>query len=182
MGEIILVGERIKKRRTELGFSLKELADAINMTAGYLSRVENNKTSPSLDALQAISQALQVPMFHFLSSGPRDMIVRADKRRILYFTDSKIGYELLTPDLDHQMMSLMIRMEPGVKRVTIPLTRPNEQWMFVLQGCMDIDVDGSNHNLQPGDSIYYDGNLLRDFSSVGTEELILICCMVPPVL
>lgn len=177
-----MVGERIKKRRAELGLSLKDLAVAINMTAGYLSRVENNKTSPSLDALQSISQALQVPMFYFLNSGPKDMIVKADKRRILYFSDSQIGYELLTPDLDHQMMSLMIRMEPGAKRITIPLTKPNEQWMYILQGNMDIDIDGAHHVLQPGDSIYYDGNLLMDFSSIGSEELVLICCMTPPAL
>lgn len=110
------------------------------------------------------------------------MIVKADKRRIIYFPDSKMGYELLSPDLDHQMMSLMIRMEPGAKRLTSPLTKPNEQWMYVLQGIMDIDIDGTQHFLHPADSIYFDGNLLRDFTSVGPEELVLICCMTPPVL
>ena len=177
-----MIGDRIKKRRSELGLSLNDLANVINMTAGYLSRVENNKMSPSLDALQAIAQALQVPMFHFLNSGPKDLIVRGDNRRILYFPNSKIGYELLTPDLDHQMMNVMIRMEPGVKRNTLPLTKPNEQWMHVLKGSLEIDIDGFLHVLQPGDSIYYDGNLLRDFSSVGKEELVIICCITPPVL
>jgi transcriptional regulator with XRE-family HTH domain len=177
-----MIGERIKKRRDELGLSLRELADVINMTAGYLSRVENNQVSPSLDALQAIAQALQVPMFYFLNSGPVDPIIRAGARRVLYFPDSKIGYELLTPDLVHQMMSMMIRIAPGVKRIAAPLAKPNEQWMYVLEGSLKIDIDGKIYILYPGDSIYYDGNLLRDFSSVGQVELILICCIIPPIL
>jgi len=177
-----LIGERIKKRRVELGLSLRDLAEIISMTAGYLSRVENDQVSPSLDALQAIAQALQVPMFFFLNSGPLDPIIREGSRRVLYFPDSKIGYELLTPDLVHQMMCLMIRMEPGVKRITVPLAKPNEQWMFVIKGSLEIDIDGTVYTLHPGDSIYYDGNLLRDFSSVGQEELELICCITPPAL
>ncbi len=165
-----------------MGFSLRTLAEAIGMTAGYLSRVEREQVSPSLDALQAIAKALQVPMFHFLNSVPADVVVRRASRRILSFPDSKINYELLTPDLVHQMMSIMIHMEPGAKRITFPLPKPNEQWMFVVEGCLEIDLDGTKYILEKGDSIYYDGNLLRDFSSIGDEELILICNITPPVL
>ncbi len=177
-----MIGERIRKRRNEIGFSLRTLADAIGMTAGYLSRVEREQVSPSLDALQSIAKALQVPMFYFLNSAPIDPIVRKGARRVLSFPDSKIDYELLTPDLVHQMMSVMIHMEPGAKRTTAPLPKPNEQWMYVLEGRLEIDLDGNKYILEKGDSIYYDGNLLRYFSSVGKEELILICNITPPIL
>ena len=177
-----MIGEQIKMRRRDVGLTLRALASKINMSAGYLSRVENEQVSPSLDALQAIAQALQVPMFYFLNSGPIDPVVLEGARRVLYFPDSKIGYQLLTPDLVHQMMSVMIQMEPGAKRIATPLTKPNEQWMHVLKGCLEIDVDGKLYVLHTGDSIYYDGNRLRDFSSIGPEELILICCIIPPVL
>ncbi len=56
-----VVGERIRRRRREQGLSLRELAGRIGMTAGYLSRVENQQVTPSLDALQAIATALNVP-------------------------------------------------------------------------------------------------------------------------
>jgi transcriptional regulator with XRE-family HTH domain len=164
-----------------MGLSLRTLADAIGMTAGYLSRVEREQVSPSLDALQSIAKALQVPMFYFLNSVPADPIVRKGARRILSFPDSKIGYELLTPDLGHQMMSVMIHMEPGARRTTAPLPKPNEQWMFVMEGCLEIDLEGNKYILEKGDSIYFDGNQLQYFSSIGKEELILICNITPPV-
>lgn len=176
-----MIGERIRKRRNELGLSLRDLAESINMTAGYLSRVENEQISPSLDALQTIAKALKVPMFYFLNSNPIDPVVRENARRVLYFPDSKIGYELLTPDLTHQMMAVMIRIDPGAKRVAIPLASPNEQWMYVIEGCLEINIDNEIYTLNRGDSIYYDGNRLTEFASVGQEQLVLACCIIPPV-
>lgn len=177
-----VVGERIRRRRQELSLTLRELADRIGMTAGYLSRVENQQVTPSLDALQAIATALRVPMFYFLDSSPNEPVVRASARRQLSFPDSQLAYELLTPSGSGQLMAVLIRLEPGARRVTPPLAQPNEQMMFVLEGRLRINVDGATYILNKHDSIYYNGNLLREFACEGDQELIVICAIVPPVL
>jgi transcriptional regulator with XRE-family HTH domain len=177
-----VVGERIRRRRREQGLSLRDLAGRIGMTAGYLSRVENQQVTPSLDALQSIAAALGVPMFFFLENHLAEPVVRAGQRRTLSFPVSRLGYELLTPALSGQMMAVLIRLEPGARRITPPLAQPNEQWMFVLEGSMCIDVDGKVYTLGRHDSIYFNGNLLREFSCSGDCELTLICAVVPPVL
>ena len=61
-----MVGERIRQRRKELGYSLRELGSRTNLTASFLSQVENSRSSPSLASLQRIATALGVPMFAFL--------------------------------------------------------------------------------------------------------------------
>jgi hypothetical protein len=43
-------------------------------------------------------------------------------------------------------------------------------------------VGDETHLLDQDDSIYFDGDLLREFGSVSDEELIVICCMTPPAL
>jgi transcriptional regulator with XRE-family HTH domain len=177
-----VVGERIRRRRRAQGLSLRALAGRIGMTAGYLSRVENQQVTPSLDALQSIATALHVPMFFFLETPPAEPVVRAGQRRALSFPDSRLGYELLTPALSSQLMAVLIRLQPGARRITPPLAQPNEQWMFVLEGRMCIDVDGRVYTLDQYDSIYFNGNLLREFACAGDQELCLICAMVPPVL
>lgn len=176
------IGERIRTRRKELGLSLRELGEQTDVSASFLSQVENDQVSPSLNSLQSIATALQVPMFYFLNNGHTGEIVRGDKRRKLYFSDSKIGYDLLTPNFSRQMMAVLIRMEPQACRVAMPLARPTEQWMHVSQGCMEIKIGEETHTLEAGDTIYYDGDLLREFRSVSDEELIIICCVTPPVL
>jgi len=177
-----VLGERIRRRRQDLGLTLRKLGEKIGMTAGYLSRVENQQITPSLDALQAIATALQVPMFFFLNSHPSEPVVRAGVRRKLTFPDFRLGYELMTPETSRQMMVVLIRLQPGARRITPPLSQPNEQWMFVLEGRMTINVDGAIYHLEKHDSIYYDGNRLREFACVGDQELQIVCAVVPPVL
>jgi transcriptional regulator with XRE-family HTH domain len=161
---------------------LRELGQLANVSASFLSQVENDQVSPSLNSLQSIATALQVPMFYFLSEAQGGEIVRADNRRELTFTDSKIGYDLLTPDFSRKMMAFIIRMEPHARRVALPLAKPTEQWMYVSQGCMEIKIGEETHTLDAGDTIYYDGDLLREFKSVCDVELIIICCITPPML
>ena len=176
------IGERIRTRRKEMELSLRQLGERTNVSASFLSQVENDQVSPSLNSLQSIAMALQVPMFYFLNDSHGGEIVRAGKRRKLYFPDSKIGYDLLTPDFSRQMMAFIIRMEPHACRIAMPLAKPTEQWMHVSQGCMEIDVGEETHMLETGDTIYFDGDLLREFRSICSEELIILCCITPPVL
>ncbi len=176
------IGQRIRQQRKKLGLSLRALGARTDLTAGFLSQIENDQISPSLNSLQSIAVALQVPMFFFLNGTRSSLVVHSDERRKLHFPDSQMGYDLLTPDLNRQMMPLLIRMEPGARRIAQPLAKPTEQWFFVLQGWFQITVGNETHLLKQGDSIYLDGDLLREFGSANNEELIVICCMTPPGL
>lgn len=176
------IGERIRKRRKEQKLSLRELGELTNVSASFLSQVENDQVSPSLNSLQSIATALEVPMFYFLNNVQGGDIVRADNRSKLYFANSKIGYDLLTPDFSRKMMAFLIHLKPRAVRIALPLARPTEQFMHVIQGCMQIKIGEETQILDIGDTIYFDGDLLREFRSVGDTELIILCCVTPPVL
>lgn len=176
------IGGRIRLRRKELELSLRELGEKTGVSASFLSQVENDQVSPSLNSLQSIAAALQVPMFYFLDNSRGGAVVRAKERRTLYFSDSQIGYDLLTPDFSRQMMSFIIRLEAYARRIAMPLARPTEQWMHVIQGRMQIVVGENTNYLDQGDTIYFDGDLLKEFCSASDEELVIICCITPPVL
>lgn len=176
------IGERVRAQRNKLGLSLRQLGARTGLTAGFLSQLENDQISPSLNSLQSIATALEVPMFYFLDDSPPSVVVRVNERRKLYFTDSQMGYDLLSPYLNRQMLPLLIKMEAGARRIAMPLSRSTEQWMFVLEGCMEIIVADETHLLDTGDSIYFDGDQLREFGAAGDEDLVLVCCVVPPAL
>ena len=51
------IGKRIKAKRKEANLSLQELAEQVGLTASFLSKVEREESSPSIESLQKISQA-----------------------------------------------------------------------------------------------------------------------------
>jgi transcriptional regulator with XRE-family HTH domain len=60
--------------------TLAEVAERTGMNTGYLSQVENDKASPSLESLGALSGALNVPVAWFLVEPIPPRVVRASER------------------------------------------------------------------------------------------------------
>ena len=178
-----MVGERIRQRRKELGYSLRALGARTNLTASFLSQVENNQSSPSLASLQRIATALEVPMFAFLNGAHQPSpIVRAGERPQLDFCDADICYELASRNLGGQLMAIMISLAPGGRRIAEPLSKPTDEIMHVLRGRLTITVEDQTYTLDPGDTISYGGRSLREFAALGDEEVQVLCCLTPPVL
>ncbi|HET8776706.1 MAG TPA: helix-turn-helix transcriptional regulator, partial [Candidatus Limnocylindria bacterium] len=68
------VGAQIRRRRQDRALTLAAVAQITGLNVGYLSQVENDKASPSLETLAALADALDVPIAWFLldtSIGPR---------------------------------------------------------------------------------------------------------------
>lgn len=57
------LGKKIADRRKLLRFSQEELALIIEIDRGYLSRVENGKTNPTLDLIYRIQDVLEMEIF-----------------------------------------------------------------------------------------------------------------------
>ena len=175
------IGKRVRERRKELGLSLRQLGKLAGVTASFLSQVENDQVSPSLNSLQSIATALNIPMFSLLDDTPSGNLVKAGERRKFRFEGSKISYDMLTQDFTRQMMAYLIYIEPHAKRIAQPLSRPTEQWMHVVSGKMQIVIGDDTHILERGDTLYYDGDLLQEFGSISDEDLVIMCCISPPV-
>jgi transcriptional regulator with XRE-family HTH domain len=75
------VGGEIRRWRTERGLTLANVAERAGLNVGYLSQIENDKASPSLACLNAISGALDVPIaWFFLADVPPPIVIRAADR------------------------------------------------------------------------------------------------------
>ncbi len=178
-----MIGEQIRRRRKELGYTLRQLGARTNLTASFLSQIENNQCSLSLDSLQRIATALEVPMFAFLNEAHQpNPIIRANERPKLNICDAEICYELLSRDLGGQIMAVLITVQPGGRRIAERLSKPTDELMYVLRGRLSITIEDQTYVLGPGDSITYNGLTLREFSALDNEELQMICCVTPPVL
>jgi hypothetical protein len=62
--------------------TLAQVAERSSLNVGYLSQIENDKASPSLESLSAIGAALDVPIAWFLqdASVPPRVVRAADRR------------------------------------------------------------------------------------------------------
>jgi len=62
-------GYKIKKEREKKGIKQLTLAEEINVSQSWLSKVESGLSEPNSDKLDEIAKYLKVPVQHFLKEG-----------------------------------------------------------------------------------------------------------------
>jgi transcriptional regulator with XRE-family HTH domain len=179
------LGGIIRGLRQERRLSTIALAKACGVSTSLISQVERGLTSPSLDVLWAVARALDVPIGTFFQgevvepAGREPVVVRAGHRKKLG-VNSSLTYELLTPDLRHQIEFIWVEFGPGVEGPLAPFTHPGEEQMVVIQGEMHFWVDGAEYVLQAGDCITIDAARPHRAGNRSDAPAIVIAAITPP--
>jgi transcriptional regulator with XRE-family HTH domain len=184
------LGGIIRALRTERRLSTVALARACGVSTSLISQVERGLTGPSLDVLWAIARELDVPMGTFfqvdgqppapqLNDRASAVVVRANQRKKLGVTSS-LTYELLTPDLQHQIEFIWVEFGPGEEGPVEPFTHAGEEQMVVIQGEMHFWVDGEEFVLQAGDCITIDSSRPHRAGNRSESPAIVIAAITPP--
>jgi len=166
--EEVRVGEKIKELREKKGLSLKDISDLTGFSTALLSQMENHLVSPSLGTIIKLARALGVRVGDFLgeSEGEPFSIVRKDERKKVSRFASKDGvkygysYESLGYDKkDHHMEPFIVTLEPATVKPSKTSVHEGEEFIFVLEGEMEVVLGKHTDVLYPGDSIYYDSTI-----------------------
>ena len=90
------IGREVRRQREKLDITISELAKAAGISAGMLSKIENGATSPSLSSLQALAQALQVPLttfFRNFDEMPTATFVKAGQGLAIERRGTRAGHQ-----------------------------------------------------------------------------------------
>jgi transcriptional regulator with XRE-family HTH domain len=156
------VGQRIRKIREEKGLSLEELSRLTGFDVEFLSSLEKNEAQPQLGTVIKLSKALD-SAFGRLVSGVGDKlysITRKSERRTVSRSTSKTGkkqlytYKSLAPEVKgRHMEALIVQLEADPeKEVSV---HEGEEFIFVLDGIVVLEIGDEKFELEPGDSVYY---------------------------
>ncbi|MHB8135452.1 MAG: helix-turn-helix domain-containing protein [Anaerolineaceae bacterium] len=177
-----LIGQRLKKRRTELNLSLRDLASTTQLTAAFLSQVERGISNPSLNSLRRISTSLNVPMLYFMAEGEnRSPVVRSSERSHIELEESNVSYELLTPDLTGSFVSVLGSLKPGNENIVRSLNSETEEMIHVLSGVLCVGLGEEDYILSAGDSITFRGKDLTRMICGSNNTVKWISVITPPV-
>ena len=77
-----VIGDVLRLARTSQGRTLREVSDSARVSLGYLSEVERGRKEPSSELLNAICDALNVPLSEVLI-GAGERMAREDSRLAL---------------------------------------------------------------------------------------------------
>ena len=112
----MVIGERLREIRQLKSLTQGDIEKRTGLLRCYLSRVENGHTVPSLDTLEKIARALEVPLYQIFYEGngsPKPLIGN-EKKRGLSKRDSRMA---------SQLAELLARMKETDKRLLLGMAR-----------------------------------------------------------
>lgn len=73
------IGNRIRERRVQMGWTQEILAEQIDVATVYVSRIENGKAQVNLKRLAELAQILKTPIEYFISGTVRSKDYQIDE-------------------------------------------------------------------------------------------------------
>jgi transcriptional regulator with XRE-family HTH domain len=166
------VGAQVRRLRRERSLTLAEVAERSGLNIGYLSQIENDKASPSLESLAALAVAMDVPITWFLAdtaAPPR--VVRAADRRI-WEGPGGGRIEEVDGGIPRDMRIVMGTMLPG--QTTGLHGHGGDEHHLVLSGRVRMMQGEHDIQLGPGDYLVWDATIPHDVSTLGDEPVQLL--------
>src|SRR3984885_14315388 len=150
------LGKEMKLRRIEQGFTLQNVADRTGVSAAMLSLVERGKASPSVGTLVAINSLLNLHIPELLgnSFGNGELVTRAAKQTVVKPLRG-VTHRVVADDQARGLQIPLNHYSRGSANSAEPITHSGFEYGFVLDGELEVTVDGETHRLRPGDLVSY---------------------------
>lgn len=153
------IAQRLKSLRAERGWSLDELARRSDVSRATLSRLENAEVSPTASVLGKLCAAYGLTMSRLMRMVEDDFVpfVRSDAQPV--WTDPENGFRrrsVSPPARNLAAEVLECTLQPNTRITYDAPPRPGlEHHLLMLEGQLQVTVDGRAHDLGRGDCLRY---------------------------
>lgn len=156
------IGDRIKMLRVSQKRTMQEIAEASELSKSMISKIENNKTVPSVAALVKIAKALGTNISNILEqNGWENAIITTKLKAQDNLTKTDRGYSIYPYASEYHEKKMQPFFFVAKKGEVIPheVSHEGEEFIYVISGQMKMQVGEVEYILTTGDSLYFNSIL-----------------------
>jgi transcriptional regulator with XRE-family HTH domain len=186
------LGEKIKAIRETKQISVEELVDRTGLAAEQIESIEANVVIPSLAPLIKIARALGVRLGTFLDDQDEvgAVITRKqdDSQKTISFSNNAMNarthmhYQSLSKSkADRHMEPFIIDIEPTDETNYEVSSHEGEEFIFVMEGVVEVAYGKRTHVIEAGDSIYYDSIVPHHVHGFQGQQAKILAVVYTPI-
>lgn len=170
------IGDRIKMLRITQKRTLQEIAEASDLSKSMISKIENNKSVPSVAALVKIAKALGTTISSLLEhDGWVNAMITTRKDAMENLTTTDKGYSIYPYASEYHEKKMQPFLFVAKKDEVVPheVSHEGEEFIYVIKGQMRMQVGDVSYKLNSGDSLYFNSVLKHGIMPVSDEVIYL---------
>jgi transcriptional regulator with XRE-family HTH domain len=174
------IGERIRNLRQSSNLTQEELAERAGLTKGFISQIERDQTSISLDSLVKMLEALDENISDFFQEASQEKITYREKDRVAIEKEKIEKFELLVPgSTNRRLEPILLTLREGE---ATPKEKPHEgeEFGFVLRGRVNLRFGREILKLKKGECFYLSAEKEHWIHNSGSREAVILWISSPP--
>ncbi len=173
------LGDKIKYKRTLLQLTQEELANRCELTKGYISQLENNKTSPSIETLTHILEVLGTSLSDFFHEEVHPQIVFGIEEQYDKEFNDYLQTWLVPTSQMLTMEPVLVTINVGGKTVK-DMPHNGEEFGYVIKGMIEVCYGNDKHICNEGEAFYITTNKIHYINNIGSIEAKVVWVSTPP--
>lgn len=169
------IGEKLKAARKDRDLTLDEAAELTGVSKPMLGQIERGQSSPTVNTLWKIASGLKMPFSAFLQNHEADYaIVDFREQEMVSEEDGKMrAYTLFAFDPIRSAETFYIEFDAGCGHYSGRHNNGVEEYVFVIQGQLDMLLDGKKVSLAEKQAIRFEANIPHAYLNPYGK----ICCV-----
>lgn len=177
------VGERLRAARAAQRLTLEQVAAACGLTKGYLSKLERDRSAASVASLLKLCEILGLSIGELFDNVGSADLLRAGHYPEVSFGGERMTEYLLTPSRERRLQVLLSDLKPGGGSGDETYALPLEvEFVFVIDGRLEMVVDGQTDVLAAGDSLTFAPTRPHAFRNPSAERSARVLWVLTPAL
>ncbi len=179
------IGDRIRRMREAQELSREQVCRMAGLSVDRLEALEDGKEVPSIGVVIKLSRVLGSKMGGLIHGGglSSDLLTvcRASEGQGFELGDTEQGYtyrSLTRPGTPgHDMEPFLLTFDPRITDAQ-PITHDGQEFVYVLEGRIELLYDGKRCVLERGDSAYLHASrphLFRGLGDAPSRMLAVVC-------
>jgi transcriptional regulator with XRE-family HTH domain len=175
------LGKKIRDLRLRRGLTVQQLAAATGLSKGFVSQVENQRTSPSLATLRDLARALETSAAYLVGEqeDQAPCIVRASERSHASVGGNRSQVEVLSARANRNLELLMVELPAGQDAGEKQHHHHGEECLLCMEGRIRLTCGERIIELSAGDSCHFDGRVPHAIGNCGPTTARVLIASAP---
>jgi transcriptional regulator with XRE-family HTH domain len=171
-----LLAQSVRAHRESRGFSLGTLSKKAGISKTSLSKIEAGQGNPSLEVLNSIANALNVPVGALFGeeNHPQVYIIRRGEGQVVTSDAGLTSRTLLVDGRSHRMSIYEVHLLAQASYRALAHLPGTQEFLLCLEGDIRLGPEEQEVHLQPGDAVCFAADLPHTYTSISGAKALLV--------
>ena len=174
------LGPRVRELREGHNWSREDLAQSTGQSPEFIEQVETGEVTPSVAFLLRLARALGIDPSAFLTEEEKTNL-RDQRADAFVKRTQNYWYETLTPGaVNEHLRAFRITIEPRQAHKPVAYKHEGEEFVFVMEGELELTVGQKRHLMKPGESMHFNSDVPHKLVNLADTSTICLVVLFTP--